>query len=87
MNADEREALQELIRSGAGLPSTFAEIDAEFQKTKKHFDALNQRRNEINQQLALIADAKAKLAAPADETKLGEPAPLMPAAKPKKSKE
>ena len=78
---------KELIRTEPTIRATFEEIDAEFAVAEQHYLALRERRNELADKLAEIAEARASLCLQAcdDDTEVlieeqGEPA--LPADKP-----
>lgn len=58
----EIDELKTLIRTEAHVQATFAAVDADYQPAKVHFEALGQRRDQLQSQLDAIAEARAELA-------------------------
>jgi len=86
MSANERETLRELIRTEPSLVATLTALCSEMAAVGRALQAararhdldmppLKKRHDELSQQLAAIAAAKAKLAPP-QTVKTGEPAPI-----------
>lgn len=83
--SDRIRQLRALVKDAPRIRATFKDVDAEFKKTREHFEAVRERHVELSSQLASIASARVELGLPDETDTTGEPAPdPTPATKPKK---